>query len=117
MFASYLFLRHAMDKASYIEVRKMRGLVSILGDRWDCLAVIPDRELEAIQTVLQARVPVAPHSYLRDGQRVRIVHGPLADVEGTLVRQKPHKGLLVLSVGLLQRSIAVEVDCTWVVPA
>lgn len=117
MFPGYLFLRRAMDKASYIEVRKMRGLVSVLGERWDCLAEVPDREVEAIQTALQARVPVFPHAYLREGQRVRITHGPLAEVEGILVRQSPDKGLLVLSVEMLRRSVAVEVDCTWAVPA
>jgi len=37
-------------------------------------------------------------------------------VEGVLVRTKPTKGMLVLSVNLLQRSVAVEVDCTIVAP-
>jgi hypothetical protein len=41
----------------------------------------------------------------------------MVDVEGILVRIKPNKGLLVLSVDLLQRSIAIEVDCTLVAPA
>src|SRR2546427_12734556 len=45
MFGSYLFLRHAMDKASYLEVYKARGLVRILGERWDQLAVVPDSEI------------------------------------------------------------------------
>jgi transcription antitermination factor NusG len=117
MFPGYLFLRHAMDKSSYIEVRKTRGLVCVLGERWDCLAEVPDSEIEAVQTALQASIPVFAHAYLREGQRVRITRGPLADVEGILVRQKPDKGLLVLSVDLLRRSVAVEVDCTWAVAA
>jgi transcription antitermination factor NusG len=54
---------------------------------------------------------------LKEGQRVRITRGPLAGVEGILTRDNPHKGLLVVSVELLQRSVAVEVDCTAVVPA
>ena len=117
MFPGYLFLRHAIEKASYIEVRKTRGLVCVLGEQWDSLAVVPDSEIEAIQAVLQARIPVFPHAYLRKGQRVRVTRGPLSDVEGILLQQKPDKGLLVLSVELLQRSVAIEVDCTWVVPA
>ena len=117
MFPGYLFLNHPMDKAAYIEVRKTRGLVSILGERWDSLAVVPPSEIEAIQKVVQSHTPVFPHSHLRAGQRVRITGGPLADVEGVLVRQKADKGLLVLSIEMLRRSIAVEVDCTWAVPA
>lgn len=117
MFPGYLFLRQAMDKTSYIEVRKARGLVAILGESWDRLAEVPAREIESIQSVLAARVPVLPHVFLRDGQRVRIVRGPLTGVEGILIRQKPTTGFLILSVDLLQRSVSVEVDCTWAVPA
>src|SRR5207247_2461229 len=98
LFRGYLFLRHAMDKAGYLEAYKTRGLVRILGERWDRLEVVPDAEIEAIQRVLDANLPILPHPYLREGQRVRITRGPLADVEGILVRANPKKGLLVVSV-------------------
>ncbi len=112
MFPSYLFIHHAMEKMSYIEVCKARGLVRILGERWDRLGSIPDGEIEAIQHVLQVRLPVLPHPYLQKGQRVRIMQGPLTGTEGIFVQSKPNKGLVVLSVELLQRSVAVEVDCS-----
>jgi transcription antitermination factor NusG len=118
LFSGYLFLRHpVMSKASYIELCRARGLVRVLGERWDRLEVVPDSEVDGIRRVLEARLPAMPHPYLRDGERVRILHGPLADVEGILVRTKPNKGLIVLRVALLQRSVAVEVDCTLVTPA
>ncbi len=117
MFPGYLFLSHpSMDKASYVELSKTRGLTKVLGDGWDRAAVVPDRDIEGIQKVLKAQVPVASHPYLRSGQRVRILAGPLADVEGILVRMKPNKGVVALSVDLVQQSIAVEVDCTLVTP-
>ncbi len=111
MFPGYLFWRHVVDKRSYIEVRKARGLVRVLGECWDQPSVVPDAEIEAIQTTLQASTPIMPHPYLREGQRVRITQGPLRGVEGILVQSKPAKGLLILSVDLLQRSVAVEIDC------
>jgi len=117
LFPGYVFLRGAMDKASYVELLKARGLVQVLGERWDRLATIPDGEIDAIQRIVGARVPTLPYPYLREGQRVRITQGPLADVEGILVRTKPNRGLLVVSVDLLRRSVAAHVDCTWVVPA
>ena len=46
---------------------------------------------------------------------MRIVDGPLTGLEGVLLQVKPGKGLLVVSLELLQRSVAVEVDCTRVV--
>jgi transcription termination/antitermination protein NusG len=112
LFPGYLFLRHRLDKMSYIEVRKARGLVSVLGERWDRLAEVPDREIESIRSLLRAELPVLPHPYLKEGRRVRITRGPLAGVEGVLVRARPDRGLLVLSIDLLRRSVAVEVDCT-----
>lgn len=112
LFRGYLFLRHAMDKASYLEVYKTRGLVRVLGERWDRLDAVPDPDIEAIQKLLHSGHPIFPYAYLREGQRVRITRGPLADVEGILVRMNPKKGLLVVSVDLLQRSVAVQLDCT-----
>ena len=117
MFPTYLFLRHAMGKLTYLEVRKARGLVRILGERWDRLGVVPDAEIEAIQKVVYARLPALPYPYLKEGQHVRITDGPLEGTEGIFVRSKLTKGLLVLSVDLLQRSIVVEVDCSAVVVA
>lgn len=116
MFPGYVFLHHALDKHSDVEVRKARGLVAILGERWDRRAVVPDHEVAAIRQLLDAKLPAFAHPYLTIGQRVRITTGPLADVEGVLVRTKPNKGHLVLSVNLVQGSVAVEVDCTLAVP-
>ena len=116
MFPSYLFVHHSMDKLSYIEIMKSNGLVKILGERWDNLAAIPDAEVDAIRQLTTSELSLTPYPFLRDGQRVRIVEGPLAGVEGILVRSRPNRGLLVLSVELLHRSVAVEVDCGAVVP-
>ena len=114
MFPGYVFLRHPIDKHSYVEIVKVRGLVRVLGERWDRLAPVPDEEIDAIRRVVASDIPVFLHSYLREGQRVRITHGPLAGLEGLLVATNPQKGLFVVSVELLQRSVAVEVDCTQV---
>lgn len=117
MFPGYLFLHHAMDKASCLAVREARGLVRILGEPGERPAVVPDREIEAIQRVLAACLPTLACPYLQEGHRVRITRGPLAGLEGILIRVKSNRGMLVLSIELLQRSVAVEVDCTLVVPA
>jgi transcription termination/antitermination protein NusG len=112
LFRSYLFLRHTVDKSSYLELCKTRGLVQVLGERWDQLEEVPDAEVAAVQKLVRSDLPVFPYPYLREGQRVRITDGPLADVEGILVRGNSKKGLFVVSVDLLQRSIAVHLDCT-----
>jgi transcription antitermination factor NusG len=116
MFSGYLFVHHAVDKRSYIQIMSTRGVVRILGERWDRLTPIDDREIEVVEQLVNSDLALMPYPYLREGQRVRITDGPLADVEGLLVRSRPHRGLLVLSVNLLQRSVAVEIDCAAVVP-
>ena len=117
MFPGYLFLRHAMDKRTYVEVHKTKGLVRALGERWDRLTSIAEDEIEPIQKVAAARCRVLPFPYLKEGQRARVTGGPLAGVEGILVEARPDQGLLVLSVHLLQRSVAVVFDGTEVAPA
>jgi len=117
MFSGYLFLHEAVDKKTYIEVQKARGIVRILGERWDRLSPIANVEIESLQRVLDAQLTLTPYPYLDEGQRVRITGGPLKGVEGFLVKNKLRKGLLVLSVNLLQQSVVAVVDCTWVDPA
>ena len=117
MFSGYVFLNENVDKNTYLEVIKARGVVRILGDRWDSLSPISNGEIEGLQMLVNSGVAITPHSYLREGQRVRITGGPLKGVDGILVENKSDKGLLVLSVDLLQRSVAVQIDCTWVAAA
>jgi transcription antitermination factor NusG len=88
----------------------------VLGERWDRLAVIDNQEMAAIERLAAAREPVLPHPYLREGQRVRITSGPLTGAEGFFVEAKPNRGVLVVTVTLLQRSVAVAVDATDVTP-
>lgn len=117
MFSGYLFLQAHVDKNVYLEVIKARGVVRVLGERWDALCPISHEEIESLQQLVNSGLAVTPHSYLREGQRVRVTAGPLKGVEGLLVENKSEKGLLVLSVELLRRSVAVQIDCTWVAAA
>lgn len=58
---------------------------------------------------LAAGVKAEPHPYLRPGRRVRVIRGPLAGMDGTLVRRK-ERFHLVLSIELIMRSVLLEVD-------
>jgi transcription termination/antitermination protein NusG len=117
LFPGYLFLNDCLNKDSHVEVRKTRGLASILGERWDRPATVPTEEIEAIRRLAGSGLDVLPHLYLAAGQRVRVAGGPLQGVEGHLVRHRAERGLVVVSVHLLQRSVAVEMDITNVEPA
>jgi transcription antitermination factor NusG len=76
---------------------------------------VAEAEIAALQTIVRSGAAAEPWPHLRVGQRVCIEHGPLRGVEGMLVEVKGfHR--LVVSVSLLQRSVAVEIDREWVNP-
>jgi transcriptional antiterminator NusG len=112
MFPGYLFVRTAMTKRTYIDMLNVRGLVRVLERGWTALTPVPETEISTLQHVVRAELPVLPHAHLHQGDRVRVTDGPLAGVEGVFVNDNQSKGRLVVSVGLLGRSVAVEVDCT-----
>jgi transcription antitermination factor NusG len=114
VFPGYLFVRHPMDKASYLEILKARGVVRILDGGWVRLTPIPAEEVDAVQRLVGSGLPFAPHAYFHQGDRVRVVEGPLVGVEGLFVREKPNTGRLVLSINLLRTSVAAEIDTAFV---
>jgi transcription antitermination factor NusG len=107
LFPCYVFLRGGLDRR--VDVVTTPGLHSIVGAERP--AAIPEAEIEAIRIALETRIRIEPHPFLRCGDWVRVRTGPLAGVEGILVRKK-NAFRLVLSVELLGKSVAVEVDAS-----
>ena len=108
LFPGYVFTRFCDSPVSRLTVLRTVGAARILGCQ-DSIEAIPDAEIESIQRLLQANVPLLTHPLLREGSLVRILRGPLKDVDGLLIRIK-NQARLVLSVKLLSRSVSTEVD-------
>jgi len=106
LFPCYLFLRGMEERR--LDVVTTPGIVSVLSVNVEP-AVIPQSEIEAVRKAIEWGNRVEPHPFLRCGDRVRVISGPLQGLEGILVRKK-NLYRLVLSVELLERSAAVEVD-------
>jgi transcription antitermination factor NusG len=70
---------------------------------------VPDEEIEALRNGLALKVGTTPHPYVTVGRRVKIAFGPLAGLRGILVRNK-NDFRVIVSIELIMRSIAVEVD-------
>ena len=106
LFSGYVFLRgELVHQVRILTTPGVLGLVGFAG----APAIIPDAEIEAVRQSLARRVRVEPHPFLKYGDWVRVKNGPLEGIEGILVRNK-NRLRLVLSVQLLQKSVAVEVD-------
>jgi transcription antitermination factor NusG len=106
LFPGYLFCR--FDAKKRLPVLMSTGVISVLGIGKEPMP-IPDEEIEAVKAVLRSGLPSEPCAYLREGQRVRVAYGALGGVEGILVKKK-NGSRMIVSVTMLQRSIAVEID-------
>ena len=102
----YVFLKGGLDRRH--DILTTPGIIGWVGIG-AAPSPIPDEEMETVRRVVNQRTNVEPHPYLTHGDRVRVKSGALAGVEGILVRKK-NLCRLVLSVEILQRSAAVEVD-------
>jgi transcription antitermination factor NusG len=112
LFPGYVFCRFDLQKRLPILVTP--GVLLIVGVGKTPLPVI-DSEISALQSIVNSGFQAEPWPFLQVGQRVRIECGSLEGVEGILLAvKKPHR--LVVSVGLLQRSVAVEIDEHWATP-
>lgn len=110
LFPGYLFCR--FNPQNRLPILKTPGVIHIVGCNGLPIAV-DEMEIKAIQTVVASGMPNQPWPFLAVGDRVRIESGPLRDLEGILVKFKgEHR--LVLSVTLLQRSVAAEIDSAFV---
>ena len=112
LFAGYIFCRFPYEaKARVLNTPAISRVVDFGGRP----AAVADADIEAIRAIVNSELPVRPWPHLKPGDRVRVERGPLRGVEGVLVKEKDARELVV-SVELLQRSIAVRVDATSVVP-
>jgi transcription termination/antitermination protein NusG len=98
-----------MDQCAYYEILKTRSVVRILCSS-GIPAPIPDEQIHGIQILMKNNIVITPCQYLKAGERVRVVNGPLVGIEGILIKIKPNKNRLVLSVDLIKESVSVELD-------
>jgi transcription termination/antitermination protein NusG len=112
LFPGYCFARCSpRDRAAVV---RARGVVQILGNQ-DGPVPVPEAEIEGIRRLVTSTLPVDPHPYLREGDRVEVVRGPLAGLQGLLVR-KGSRARLVISVRIIQQAVCVDLDADAVTP-
>src|ERR1035437_9160446 len=106
LFPNYVFIRGGLDRMlNIVTTQGVHSLICWVGLPADS----PLEEIEAVRRMVEGPLPVEPHPFLKSGNRVRIKSGPLEGMEGILVR-KTLGFRLVLSVEMLSKSAAVEVD-------
>ncbi len=109
LFPGYLFVRCSSSPYDWLEIKKTDGVVNILGNR-KIPQPIPQDQIESVRKIVEAGIDPLPHPYLNVGDRVVVVEGPLRGAIGVFEKFNDKKGTLVISVDLLGRSLAAEVD-------
>ncbi|MGH7352838.1 MAG: UpxY family transcription antiterminator [Candidatus Methylomirabilales bacterium] len=112
LFPGYVFVRTSLVQKR--QVVSADGVVCMVGFQ-GTPAPIPDEQIEAVREICLTKLPCDPYPYLTEGRWVRVVRGPLAGLSGILVRKKS-KHRLVVSIDILQQSVAVEIDADSAVP-
>jgi transcription antitermination factor NusG len=112
LFPGYVFCR--LDPQNRLPVLTIPGVVGMVGFGKGP-ARIPEHEIEHVRTMAGSGLLVSPWPFLEAGQSVLIERGPLTGVEGILQEVKK-TFRLVVSVRILQRSVAAEVDRAWIRP-
>jgi len=110
LFAGYVFC--LIDGEVLGKLVTTPGVIRIVGDGRRPIPV-PGDEIDAIRRVVEAGLGAEPTAFLQAGERVRVGIGPLQGAEGIVLRMN-NRHRLVISVSILQRSVAVEIDPAWV---
>ena len=112
LFPGYVFCQ--FDVLNRLPILVTPGVISVVG----CGRVpvpVDDAEIAAIQTVVSSGLRAEPWPYLEIGQKIRIESEALRGLEGVLIKFKGNHRIVV-SVSLLRRSVALEIDRTCVSP-
>lgn len=113
LFKGYIFVH--IPLTDRLRVLHVPGIVRLVGFGGLPVA-LRDEEMQMMRNGFTERLKVEPHPYLTVGRRVRIRRGPLEGMSGVLVRRKG-AFRVVISIALIQRSIAVDVEATDIEPS
>ncbi len=108
LFSCYVFVRCALNSADRTRVYRIESVHGFVGTRGVGMS-IPDEQIESIRTVLSQPAPCRSHPFLKVGQRVRVCGGAMDGVEGVFLSENGDQSL-VISVEVIQRSLAVRID-------
>jgi transcription antitermination factor NusG len=108
LFSCYLFVRLEPTNEKRLRVLQTDGVIGLVGSQ-RIGTPIPDEEIEAVQMLLERKVPCTAYPFLKVGQRVRVRGGALNGIEGLFVSQNGDHSV-VISVDAIQRSLAVQIN-------
>lgn len=106
----YLLVRAQVDWKTYLEILQTQSVVKFVGRPWPELSWIPDEQVESLQLLLGSKQPFEEVPFLAEGQQVEVRGGPLQGLRGRVLRATNQKNRVIVSIDLLKKSAALEID-------
>lgn len=111
LFPGYIFVEATLHNEIKLAILKTSGVVRILGKKENAEPFpVPDEKIQAIQRLLNKKVEIFTMQYPKTGEAAKIIDGPFTGIEGTVIKSDPEKELFVISIDLLQRSVAIKLE-------
>jgi len=106
LFPGYVFCRTSMEtRTPILRTIGVREIVSFGGTPQP----IPDHELSAVMRMTSSGLPIEPVDYLRTGEQVRVVDGPLRGMSGIVIQSNAGPRIII-GIEMLQRSVSAQLD-------
>jgi len=111
LFPGYLFVSATLDNETKLAVLKTSGVVKILGKKENAEPLpVPEEKILAIRRIMDKKVEMFSIQYPREGEPARILDGPFSGIEGTVIKSDLENELFVISIDLMQRSVAIKLE-------
>jgi len=105
----YLFVRCILLGETRASIKKTPGVLRVV-ENAGAPCVIPPEQVESLRRVLAQAAEAEAHPYLKVGDRVEVVRGPMIGAQGYLVRVAPGRHRLIVAIECLNRAVSVEID-------
>lgn len=105
----YVFVQTDLEPEGYWNIIKTVGVVRMIGFEGKPVPA-SEKEIEALMILNGTNRTVQNRSFIKRGDRVMIMEGPLKGLVGFYLRHKGQSDKVIVNVELLHRSLAVEIE-------
>jgi len=106
----YVLVQACMDPQIYLNILQTESVVKFVGRPYPQLSWIPDTQVQSLRLLLESRCQFDEVPYFKAGDHVEVITGPLAGLRGQVHGPANPKHRVIVSIDLLQRSVALEID-------
>jgi len=109
MLPGYVFVRSNLQPEEYYPIIKTAGVVRIVGFKGKPVPANED-EISSLMILDGTDRTVQNRAYMKRGDRVMIMEGPLKGLVGFYLHHKGQTNKVAVSIELLNRTLAVDIE-------